>query len=49
MSGEFGIVHKGYITHQYNDEVVAIKTCKGLNNRVLVVPVAIMVASYNRD
>ena len=28
-SGEFGIVYKGYLTEQYTDEIVAIKTLKG--------------------
>ena len=28
-SGEFGVVYKGYITHQYTDELVAVKTLKG--------------------
>ena len=29
LSGEFGIVYKGYLTEQYTDEIVAIKTLKG--------------------
>jgi hypothetical protein len=29
LSGEFGIVYKGYLTGQYTDEIVAIKTLKG--------------------
>ena len=29
LSGEFGIVYKGYLTEKYTDEVVAIKTLKG--------------------
>ena len=33
MTGEFGIVYKGYLAGQYTDEVVAIKTIKGINNR----------------
>lgn len=28
-AGEFGIVYKGYLTRQYTDEIVAIKTLKG--------------------
>ena len=28
--GEFGIVYKGYLVDQYVDEVVAIKTLKGI-------------------
>ena len=30
VAGEFGIVYKGYIVGQYVDEVVAIKTLKGI-------------------
>ena len=29
LSGEFGVVYKGYVTGQHADEVVAIKTLKG--------------------
>ena len=29
-AGEFGIVYKGYLAGQYIDEVVAIKTLKGI-------------------
>ena len=29
LSGEFGIVYKGYLTEKYTVEVVAIKTLKG--------------------
>ena len=29
ISGEFGVVYKGYLTGQQTDEVVAIKTLKG--------------------
>ena len=32
IPGEFGIVYKGYLVHQYIDEVVAIKTLKGIDN-----------------
>ena len=31
ITGEFGIVYKGYLTGQYIDEIVAIKTLKGVN------------------
>ena len=30
-SGEFGIVYRGYLVSQYNEEVVAIKTVKGMS------------------
>ena len=30
MAGEFGIVYKGCLADQYTDEVVAIKTLKGM-------------------
>ena len=29
LSGEFGIVYKGCLTGKYTDEIVAIKTLKG--------------------
>ena len=31
MTGEFGIVYKGYLAGQYTNEIVAIKTLKGMN------------------
>jgi hypothetical protein len=30
LAGEFGIVYKGCLAGQYTDEVVAIKTLKGM-------------------
>lgn len=30
MTGEFGIVYKGYFAGQHTKEVVAIKTLKGI-------------------
>lgn len=42
--GEFGIVYKGYLAGQYIDEVVAIKTLKGINSYVWY-----QECNYNRE
>ena len=39
MTGEFGIVYKGYLAGQYTNEIVAIKTLKGMN--IFIVSVVI--------
>ena len=35
-AGEFGIVYKGYLTGQYINEIVAIKTLKGVLSRYVI-------------
>ena len=30
--GEFAVVYKGYLTGQHTDEVVAVKTLKGISD-----------------
>ena len=32
LTGEFGIVYKGYLVSQHTDQIVAIKTLKGIFN-----------------
>ena len=33
--GEFGVVYKGYLTGQHTNEIVAIKTLKGISDELL--------------
>lgn len=37
LTGEFGIVYKGCLAGQYTDEVVAIKTLKGMGIYIIIV------------
>ena len=45
-AGEFGIVYKGYLTGQYINETVAIKTLKGTLSRYIMYHFSLMVAIH---